>query len=103
MLSQNKVPNQSSENHPTSSSLDGDDKKTSKTLIICIDRDDDIGRAGVKTPIVGRDACIQAAMKLAISGPEEADANAIFGAVRQYDELLSKGELCEVDNRQRAL
>jgi len=96
VLSQNNVPTKSNENHSASSSLDDDEKKTSKTLIICIDRDDDIGRAGVKTPIVGRDACLQAAMKLAISDPEEADANAIFGAVRQYDELLSKSDPCEV-------
>ena len=36
------------------------------------------------------------ATKLAVSDPEEADANAIFGAVRQFDDLLAKGELCEV-------
>jgi putative membrane protein len=71
--------------------------KPSRTLLICIDRDDDIGvKTGLKTPIVGRDACVAAATKLSITDPEEADANAIFAAVKQYDELLSKGEFCEV-------
>ncbi|HET6458932.1 MAG TPA: DUF373 family protein, partial [Nitrosopumilaceae archaeon] len=31
--------------------------RTSRLLVICVDRDDDIGRAGVITPIVGRNAC----------------------------------------------
>jgi len=62
---------------------------TEKTLVICIDGDDDIGnKAGLKTPVVGREENIQAATKLAISDPEEADANAMFGAVKLYDRLV---------------
>ncbi|MDA4111836.1 MAG: DUF373 family protein [Thaumarchaeota archaeon] len=81
----------------TSRRLDTDTQKPSRTLLICIDRDDDVGvKAGVKTPIIGRDACIAAATKLSITDPEEADANAIFAAVKEYDNLLSKGEFCEV-------
>lgn len=89
-------PSEREKESPSLSVLDEDEKKQSKTLIICIDRDDDIGRAGVKTPIIGRSACVEAATKLAIADPEEADANAIFGAVRLYDDLLGKGELCEI-------
>ena len=60
-----------------------------RTLILCIDSDDDIGIKGkVKTPLIGREANIQAATKLALSDPEEADANAMFGAVKLYDKLL---------------
>ncbi len=60
-----------------------------RTLILCIDSDDDIGiKGGVKTPIIGREANIQAATKLALSDPEEADANAMFGAVKLYDKLM---------------
>jgi len=71
--------------------------KPSKLLVLSVDRDDDIGiKAKVKTPIIGRDNCIEAAKKLAIADPEEADANAIFAAVKQYDELLSKKNECEV-------
>ena len=60
-----------------------------RTLILCIDSDDDIGIKGsIKTPIIGREANIQAATKLALSDPEEADANAMFGAVKLYDKLM---------------
>ncbi len=60
-----------------------------RTLILCIDSDDDIGIKGkVKTPLIGRDANIQAATKLALADPEEADANAMFGAVKLYDKLV---------------
>ena len=60
-----------------------------RTLILCIDSDDDIGIKGkVKTPLIGRDANVQAATKLALSDPEEADANAMFGAVKLYDKLV---------------
>jgi putative membrane protein len=69
----------------------------SKTLIICVDRDDDVGvKTGIKSPIIGKDACLNAATKLALADPEEADANSIFAAVQQYDTLLGKGEDCEV-------
>jgi len=59
-----------------------------RTLIICIDGDDDIGvKADVPTPIIGREENLKAATSLAVSDPEEADANAMFGAVKLYDQL----------------
>ncbi|MDH2900256.1 MAG: DUF373 family protein [archaeon] len=70
---------------------------TSKMLIICVDRDNDVGlKTGIETPIVGKNACLEAATKLALADPEEADANTIFAAVKEYEELLSKGQECEV-------
>jgi len=61
---------------------------TEKTLIICIDGDDDIGnKAEVKTPVLGREENLKAATQLAVSDPEEADANAMFGAVKLHDRL----------------
>ena len=69
----------------------------SKILVLCIDRDDDIGsKGGIETPIVGRDACINAGTRLALEDPEDADSNAIFGAVKTYEELVSKGYVAEV-------
>jgi putative membrane protein len=66
-------------------------------LVLCIDRDDDIGsKGGIDTPIVGRDACINAGTRLALEDPEDADSNAIFGAVKTYEELVSKGYTAEV-------
>ena len=68
-----------------------------RILVLCIDRDDDIGsKGGVKTPIMGRDHCVEAGLRLAIEDPEDPDANAIFGAVKAYEKLVSKGYDSEV-------
>lgn len=73
------------------------ESKTSKLLVICVDRDDDIGKkAGVLTPVVGRNACIEAAQRLALEDPEDADSNSIFAAVKTYEDLVSKGYQAEV-------
>lgn len=65
--------------------------------MVCIDRDDDIGsKGGVQTPVIGRDGCIDAGTRLAIEDPEDADTNAIFGAVKLYEELVTKGYESEV-------
>jgi putative membrane protein len=66
-------------------------------LVLCVDRDDDLGtKARVDTPVVGREKVLAAATKLALADPEEADANAMFAAVRKFDELVSEGRKCEV-------
>ena len=71
--------------------------KTSRLLVICVDRDDDIGsKAGVTTPVVGRNACIDAAQRLALEDPEDADSNSIFAAVKTFEDLVSKGYQAEV-------
>jgi len=73
------------------------ESKTSRLLVICVDRDDDIGvKAGVVTPVVGRNACINAAQRLALEDPEDADSNSIFAAVKTFEDLLSKGYQAEV-------
>ncbi|MEM2760636.1 MAG: DUF373 family protein [Nitrososphaerales archaeon] len=77
--------------------MSGSPQKAKNILVLCIDRDDDIGsKGGVQTPIVGRDSCIHAGIRLAIEDPEEADSNAIFAAIKLYEELLSKGYTPEV-------
>lgn len=71
--------------------------RSTPILILCIDRDDDLGeKTNLKSPIVGLKNCQNAGMKLAISDPEEADANAIFGAIKTYNELSRSGRKCEV-------
>jgi len=68
-----------------------------KLLVICIDRDNDVGeKAGITTPVVGRDACIEAAQRLALEDPEDADSNSIFAAIKTYEDLISKGYQAEV-------
>ncbi|MEM1515704.1 MAG: DUF373 family protein [Candidatus Bathyarchaeia archaeon] len=71
-----------------------------RILILCVDRDNDIGRkAGVKTPIIGKKENIDAAVKLLLADPEEADANAMFEAVKICENLersYSSNVLCQV-------
>ena len=84
---------------PASSPLPGGAGQASqrRLLVICVDRDDDVGqKAGIATPVVGRDACIEAAQRLALEDPEDADSNAIFSAIKTYEDLVSRGYEAEV-------
>ena len=73
------------------------ERSVSKLLVICVDRDDDVGqKAGIATPVVGRDSCIEAAQRLALEDPEDADSNAIFSAIKTYEDLVSRGYKAEV-------
>jgi len=68
-----------------------------RTLVLSVDRDDDIGwKAKIESPAVGREACLKAANTLALVDPEDSDVNAIFSAVKIYDELTAKGEDTEI-------
>ena len=68
-----------------------------RTLVLSVDRDDDIGwKAKIESPCIGREACLKAANTLALADPEDSDLNAIFSAVKIYDELTAKGEDTEV-------
>ncbi|MFM9875183.1 MAG: DUF373 family protein [Nitrosarchaeum sp.] len=70
---------------------------SNKLLVICVDRDNDIGeKAGVITPVIGRNACIDAAQRLALKDPEDADSNSMFSAIKTYDDLMNKGYKVEV-------
>ena len=71
--------------------------KSNKLLVICVDRDNDVGeKAGIVTPVIGRDECIEAAQRLALEDPEDADSNSIFSAIKTYEDLVSKGYQVEV-------
>lgn len=64
-----------------------------RTLVLSVDRDDDIGwKANIESPCIGRAACLKAANTLALADPEDSDVNAIFSAVKIYDELTANGE-----------
>lgn len=68
-----------------------------ETLIICIDRDNDLGeKAQVLTPVVGRGANIVAAVNLGTADPEDSDTNTIFGGIQVLDELRSQGIDAEI-------
>ena len=64
-----------------------------RTLVLSVDRDDDIGwKARVESPAIGRESCLSAANSLALADPEDSDINAIFCAVKIFDELIAKEE-----------
>ena len=68
-----------------------------KLLVICVDRDNDVGeKAGIVTPVFGRNACIEAAQRLALEDPEDADSNSIFYAIKTYEDLVSRGYQAEI-------
>jgi len=75
-------------------------KEQKKILILCVDRDGDLGaKTEIKTPLIGREGNLNAAVALALKDPEEPDANAMFEAIRLYDRLTSErkpGEVFEV-------
>ncbi|MEM4877860.1 MAG: DUF373 family protein [Thermoplasmata archaeon] len=67
------------------------------TLIISVDRDNDVGRKTDENgPIIGRENNLRVANKLILADPEDSDANAIFGAVSIYDSLKKEGKDVEV-------
>jgi len=68
-----------------------------KLLVLCVDRDNDLfEKTQMASPIIGRADCLNAAEALALSDPEEADANAIFSAIKEHDILNTEGYDVEV-------
>lgn len=73
-----------------------DENEQKRTLILCVDRDADLEvKAGVRTPLIGREENLDAAVALALKDPEEPDANAMFEAIRVYDRLKAENNPAE--------
>lgn len=59
-----------------------------KTLILCIDRDNDIGsKTGRIGPLIGKEVNLRAVKELGLSDPEDSDINAIYEGIKIADEL----------------
>jgi putative membrane protein len=68
-----------------------------ETVIFCIDRDNDFGeKLGLKGPIVGRRDNLKAAIAMGLADPEESDMNALFSALKMFDELKGAGKDVEI-------
>ena len=66
-------------------------------LVIAIDRDNDLGRkTGIRSPVLGREPNVKAALELGLADPEESDTNTMFAAIKTYDQLLESGENVEI-------
>ena len=62
-------------------------------LVLCIDRDNDLyEKARISGPVIGREANLEAATKLALSDPTEPDANTIFQAIKIYDVVSAESQ-----------
>jgi len=60
-------------------------------LIICVDRDNDLyEKVKISGPVIGREANLAAATKLALQDPTDTDANSMFEAIKTYDELRTE-------------
>lgn len=63
----------------------GDARPQRRTLILCVDRDDDLGdKAGVEGPVVGRPDLLDAAQRLALADPEDSDTNSLFATLKLH-------------------
>lgn len=72
-------------------------EKNIKYIVLVVDMDDDIGRkANIKTPLLGRDDCIEGAIKLGLADPGDTDTNSILGGIKLYDELKKEGKDVEI-------
>lgn len=68
-----------------------------KTLILCVDRDDDFGvKANITSPIIGRKDNLRAAISLGLKDPEDSDTNSLFAAIQLYDQYRDDGQECEI-------
>lgn len=68
-----------------------------KTLVLCVDRDDDLGtKAGMNGPVIGREENLKASIALGLADPEEVDTNTILAGLQIYDDLMKRGMEAEI-------
>lgn len=68
-----------------------------KTLILCVDRDDDLGeKAKVISPVIGRKNNLRAVIALGIEDPEDSDANVIFMGLKLFKKYKDMGREVEI-------
>ncbi|MCX8184945.1 MAG: DUF373 family protein [Sulfolobales archaeon] len=67
-----------------------------KVLILAVDYDDDISKAGVTTPVVGYANLVDAALKFGTVFPDDSDLNVLFHALHLHRELKDRGHEPEV-------
>lgn len=60
-------------------------------LVLCIDRDNDLfEKTKISGPVIGREANLEAATKLALADPTETDANTIFQSIKIFDAISAE-------------
>ncbi len=62
-----------------------------RIMVMSVDRDNDIGhKLNINGPITGKEKVLETATALSLEDPEDSDSNAIFGAVKVFEELKNK-------------
>ncbi len=61
-----------------------------RILVLAVDYDDDVSKAGVETPVLGRSRLVDAALKFGEVFPDDSDLNVLFHALHLYEELRAK-------------
>ncbi|MFW3146264.1 MAG: DUF373 family protein [Thermoplasmatota archaeon] len=68
-----------------------------RTLILCVDRDDDLGeKAKITSPVIGRKNNLKAVINLGIEDPEDSDANVIFMGLKLLKKYRDMGRDVEI-------
>jgi len=68
-----------------------------KLLVLSVDRDDDFGvKAGLRSPFIGRQENMDAAIALGLKDPEDSDVNTLLAAISIYEEMVRKGIDAEI-------
>ncbi len=62
-----------------------------RILVLAVDRDDDIGKVGIKTPVIGDESILEAAKIFGVQYPEDPDLNVMFAAVETARRLRRDG------------
>jgi len=65
-------------------------RNPSKLLILVVDLDDDLGREGVETPVVGYNNVLKTTIEFGLKRPSDPDLNALFQALKTYNAFKSK-------------
>jgi putative membrane protein len=68
-----------------------------KIFVVCVDRDNDLGRkTKVCGPVIGKEKNLEAAGKLILADPTESDANTMFAAIKKMDEAKKEFKNIEI-------
>ncbi len=66
--------------------------KDERILVLAVDIDNDLYRkTKIAGPLIGRAQNLNGAQQLALADPEDTDGNAMFYAVRLFDQLKKEG------------
>ncbi len=70
--------------------------KAKRILVLAVDVDDDIGRVGIQTPVIGKASLMKTAVDFALKRPEDSDTNVLFSALSLAEKLSKEGYDVEV-------